>query len=117
MLVTSEAVTKTQPPRIDVVDSGEETDEPADRQSLVLAPGGGTNSAEIWYPPEERHRSPTDPRPIGQMTPEIHPPFLLKSRIHAVGFAVLHELGRGVPGFYGPPAALAAHLHAAFNRR
>jgi hypothetical protein len=40
-------------------------------------------------------------------------PLLLKSRIHAGGTRVLHELGRGVPGFWGPPASEVAQLYAA----
>lgn len=35
-------------------------------------------------------------------------PLLLKSRIHAGGIPVVHELARGVPGFWGPPASHVA---------
>jgi hypothetical protein len=37
---------------------------------------------------------------------------LFKSKIHATGIPVVHELARGVPGFWGPPASEVADLYA-----
>jgi len=66
---------------------------------------------------------PQDSTSDGHKHIESHPariplastPLLLKSRIHAGGAAVVHELARGVPGFWGPPAPVVAELYVALE--
>jgi len=65
--------------------------------------------------PNRRSRTKAERSKSGAITP-MKPstaPLLLKSRIHAGGARVVHELGRGVPGFWGPPASEVAQLYAA----
>jgi len=47
--------------------------------------------------------------------PLVPTPLLLKSRIHAGGARVEHELARGVPGFWGPPASHVVRLYSALT--
>jgi len=86
--------------------SSDDDDDADDRRSAIVYPPATDASS-----PTERRISSPSPRPLKRATG----PLLLKSRIHAGGVPVVHELGRGVPGFWGPPASEVAQLYAALR--
>ena len=72
-----------------------------------------TGDPQIPQASNNSSRNYTESHPAN--LPPAFAPLLLKSRIHAGGVPVVHELARGVPGFWGPPASVVAHLYAALG--
>jgi len=88
----------------------DDDDDGDDRQVIC-----GSDGATIANITQTLINSRTDHRDFHSVLPLPSSSLLLKSRIHAGGVPVAHELARGVPGFWGPPATEVSRLYAALT--